>query len=622
MKLRIAFSLAATVLFIAAPQAHTQGHLSDPYQVLERHFEAIGGLDKLKAEKTSRSEGTIVLVGTGLSGTVKAWAEAPDRQRQELDLAVLKQTSGDNGQTSWTVDINGKVQIVKDKAALKRRELGRLMALYEYADPSSTNFTLTFTGIEKVGEVDCYVIEIENAINDDILRQFINRTSFYLQKSVAIRPDDEEHTVYSDYREIGGIMRAFRQDIEALPVGQKATVEMTSYEVGIEIDPALFEPPEKDAADFRFVVGGSAVSVPFQFIENHIFMQVNVSGKERLWLLDSGADISVVDSAYAEELGLKQEGSLTGVGAGNKVQISFVMLPPFSVGGIQFNEQSVGSAGFVSSLVRRHMGMDAVGILGYDFLSRFVTRIDYAGETLTFYNADSFVYDGNGVVLDASIKGKCHSVPMAVEGKYNGVWSLDLGAGGCSFHYPFADENSLLKMDGIRRLGFGAGGSSENLVLQFQNLEFAGFEIKNPRVSAPLSKGVGAFSRKELIGNLGSSLFRHFVLYLDYERQQVIVEKGADFDRQFPEDRSGLQLVQSETGESEVVFVAPHTPADKAGFRIGDVIASVNAINSEYLAGLIGLRKMLREEAGIRYTFRVLREGREKELKLELKDLL
>jgi len=33
-------------------------------------------------------------------------------------------------------------------------------------------------------------------------------------------------------------------------------------------------------------------------------------------------------------------------------------------------------------------------------------------------------------------------------------------------------------------------------------------------------------------------------------------------------------------------------------------------------------RKILREEAGTRYTFRVLREGREKELKLKLKDLL
>jgi len=618
----MAFSLATTVLFIAASQTQTQGHLSDPYRILERHFEAIGGLDKLKAEKTSRSEGTIVLVGTGLSGTVKAWAEVPDRQRQELDLSVLKQTSGDNGQTSWTVDVNGKVQIVKDKAALKRRELGRLMALYEYTDPSSVNFTLTFEGIEKVGEIDCYVIKIENAINDDILLQFIDKSSFYLQKSITKRPDDEQHTVYSDYREIGGIMRAFRQDIETLPIDQKATIEITSYEVDIEIDPSLFDPPVKDAADFRFTGGGNAVSVPFQFIEDHIFMQVNVSGKERLWLLDSGAGISVIDSAYAVELGLELEGNLTGVGAGNKVQISFVILPPFSVGGIQFNEQSVGSAGFVSSLVRRHMGMDVVGILGYDFLSRFVTRIDYAGEMLTFYNADSFAYDDDGVVLDAPIKEKCHSVPMAVEGKYNGVWSLDLGASGCSFHYPFAEENGLLKMDGIRRLGFGAGGSGEHLVHRFQNLEFAGFEIKNPRISVTLGKGVGAFSRKEVIGNLGSSLFRHFVLYLDYERQQVIVEKGADFDRQFPEDRSGLQLVQSETGEPEVVYVAPHTPADKAGFQIGDVIASVNDINSEYLAGLIGLRKILREEAGTRYTFRVLREGREKELKLKLKDLL
>lgn len=41
-----------------------------------------------------------------------------------------------------------------------------------------------------------------------------------------------------------------------------------------------------------------------------------MNGDERLWILDTGAGISVVDNAMAEELGLETEGDLKAVGAG------------------------------------------------------------------------------------------------------------------------------------------------------------------------------------------------------------------------------------------------------------------------------------------------------------------
>jgi hypothetical protein len=45
---------------------NTKGYLSDPCQILKKHYEAIGGLEKLKAEKTTYTEGTVTLEGTEL----------------------------------------------------------------------------------------------------------------------------------------------------------------------------------------------------------------------------------------------------------------------------------------------------------------------------------------------------------------------------------------------------------------------------------------------------------------------------------------------------------------------------------------------------------------------------
>ena len=89
----------------------------------------------------------------------------------------------------------------------------------------------------------------------------------------------------------------------------------------------------------------------------------------------------------------------------------------------------------------------------------------------------------------------------------------------------------------------------------------------------------------------------------------------------FPRDKSGLQIVLNEDENIEVVFVAPDTPADDAGFQKGDSIKSINSIDTEYLGGLLAIRDLLRKEAGTKYTFTVSRDGETKDLTLKLRNL-
>lgn len=389
----------------------------------------------------------------------------------------------------------------------------------------------------------------------------------------------------------------------------------------IPIDASLFEPPTEDIEDFHFVNGKSAENIPFQFIENHIYLPITVGGKTRVWVLDSGAGATVIEEKFAAELELETEGELKGQGAGNLVDFSFATLPAFSLTGIEFTEQKAVVAK-LNWLFQKSVGFDVAGILGYDFLSRLVTKIDYANETISFYHPDSFTYTGPGTVIEVPIsQSNMFHVPLTVDGKYGGLWNLDLGAGGTSFHYPFAEEHGLLDLAGVDGLGFGAGGPLKRCMVQFHTIEFAGFVNENPLITITLEKGEGAFASKELTGNIGNTLLRHFVLYLDYKREQVIVEKGDDFDRVFPHNNSGIQVVKSENDEMEVLFVADNTPGAKAGFQVGDIIQSVNGIDVDHLNGIVALKKLLREEPGTKYTVSVVREGKPKTLKLTLQDL-
>jgi hypothetical protein len=605
-------------LAIAAP-AWAEGDITDPHEVLAKHYDAIGGLERLKAQESLHFVADFSV--SGLSGTMEHWEVRPDRNRTELDLQVISMTMGDDGTTAWELDPNGKLRIEQDPGALARREAAKRLANYEHLDPDSEAFTVTLDGIETVEDRECYSVRISSTDGSMERVMFVDTSDFLLRESIEIRPDDRQFTVYSDYREVDGVLYAFRSDMEIQPIMQQQTMVTTLLETNVDVDPALFAPPEEAVRDFAFTNGGTSAEVAFQFLERHIFLPVTVGGRQGLWVLDSGASSSVIDREFAESLGLELSGEMLGQGAGNTVDVAFTTLPPFSIDGIDFEEQQVAVIDFVD-LFRRIADIEVVGILGYDFLSRFVTKVDYANESLVFYDPAAFEYAGDGVVLDAPLRENLFTVEVTVDDVHTGRWMLDLGAGGMTFHSPYAREHDLRSRPGVYGVGFGAGGRIMHHRSKYESVEFAGFTLAAPRISSAGSdeQVEGAFSGGELIGNLGSTLFRHFVLYLDYERQQVIVEKGDDFDREFPWDKSGLQLWRPEDAV-EVLYVSPGTPAEEAGFAEGDVVLTIDGAPVEELGGLLDYRELLRADAGTTYTFGVERSGDSMELELILRDL-
>ncbi len=617
MKRRILVALA--LVCALAPVARAAADITDPYEVLDRYYEAMGGLDRVKAEQTRHFEATLSVAG--LEGTIHHWEVSPDRSRSEVDLVVFTQTTGDNGEVAWEVGMNGKLRIEQDPNVLARREVGKRLAQFEHLDRASDIFTVSLDGTEQVEGADCYVIRVASAADDVERVWYIDVSDFLLRKSIDVQPDMQQHAVHSDYRDVNGVLYAFRQDIEILPIGQKQVIVTTFLETNVDIDPALFEAPTDGERDFVFTEGGDRADVPCEYIERHIFLPVIVDCDKSLWVLDSGASASVIDRDYAESLGLELSDEIKGQGAGNTVDVAFATLPPFSVQGIEFEEQQVAVIEFVD-LFRRISDLEVVGILGYDFLSRFVTRVDYANNMLTFYDPETFEYEGDGTVLDAPLKENLFTVTATVDDVHTGRWMLDLGAGGMTFHAPYAKAHDLGSRDGISGVGFGAGGRIYHRFSRYETVEFGGYTIERPMISMAGSDGEieGGFSGGELIGNLGNTLFRHFVLYLDYENQQVIVEKGDDFETEFPWDRSGLQLWRPAEA-CEVLYASPGTPAEEAGFQEDDVVLTINGIDVEHFGGLLELRAMFREEPGTEYVFEVERDGKRKDLRLILRDL-
>jgi hypothetical protein len=462
---------------------------------------------------------------------------------------------------------------------------------------------------------------ITNSLNSDTLIHYFDTTSYLLRRSDIIKPDGTAKTMISDYRDVDGVKEAYHQEITDFSTGMKQVVNLTLVETNHPVDTTLFASPSDDIKDFHFIEGNKAENIPFQYIEKHIYLPVTINGQQRLWVLDSGAGATVIEKGYADELGLELQGGLTGKGAGNLVDYSFTTLPPFSVRGLEFSAQKAVVID-IAWLFRQWIGMKIAGILGYDFLSRLVIKIDYANQLISFYDPEEFSYSGDGMIIDAPITGSnMFHVPLTVGKEHGGMWNLDLGAGGVGFHYPYAKEHKLLEMPGVDRIGAGAGGSHKERAVRFATVTFAGFTVPDMVVTFPTEEVEGAFSHSGLTGNIGNELLQHFTLYLDYARERVIVEKGKDFDSRFRRDNSGMQIYNREDGTTAVMHVAAGTPAEDAGFIAGDVILLANGKTPDELGGILALKELLKDDPGTVHTFVVNRDGVEVTLRLALRDL-
>jgi hypothetical protein len=122
-----------------------------------------------------------------------------------------------------------------------------------------------------------------------------------------------------------------------------------------------------------------SASIPMTLRGVHIYVDVMVNGQGPYqFIYDSGAGITIVDKGLAESLQLTIQGELAAHGVGeNTAAITLAAGVDFAMPGIAVLYQTVAILD-IEHLLEERIGTRVDGILGFGFISRFVTEIDYA----------------------------------------------------------------------------------------------------------------------------------------------------------------------------------------------------------------------------------------------------
>lgn len=351
------------------------------------------------------------------------------------------------------------------------------------------------------------------------------------------------------------------------------------------------------------------------------FIQLRIGESQPLnFMIDTGFDVNVIDLQVAQSLGLYGEGAQTEAQPGGAVTIA--ELPPIDLTGAQRVYEAIPFTGFaIGESLSAVMGRPVAGILGHDFLRRYVVELDYDGEALRLFEPEAWEYDGGAIVPVTIVDDEplVEGVLTLPSGRtVRAPFKFDTGSldvAGLALN--FVREENIVEpgMPELSISGLAVGGETEGRLIRVRRFQLGSIAIEQPQLGYNVDSG--GFENRTNAGTVGAGLFARGRVILDYPHNRIVLD-SAYSGRATEEYPSGLLLASSPDDFSEVtvMLVMPNGPGAEAGLIEGDAIVALDGERVD----LAQARELLRRTTTRALTIR--RGGREIAMEITPRPLL
>lgn len=276
-------------------------------------------------------------------------------------------------------------------------------------------------------------------------------------------------------------------------------------------------------------------------------------------------------------------------------------------------------------------GINVQGILGSDMFRRFVVKINYKRQIVTFIDPETFKPPGHSyeeididlerhkpyIHTDVFVNATNESRPARL--------LIDTGGSLALLLYTNTELDINLPEKVIRtNIGMGLGGFLQGALGRIEKVEFGPFSLNGVVTSfQELDIDMDSLNIKPRHGILGNHVLRRFTVYIDYIRGKMYVKPSRRYRAKFKYDRSGLSLSASGPGLNQftVFNVIEGSPAGEAGVQSGDQIKRINWWPVAFFS-LGDVTRKLRGRKGRKIKMVVEREGEILKFEFRLRDLI
>jgi hypothetical protein len=542
-------------------------------QLLAQSRAALGGnaLDHAGVVKIEAKVAT-----AGLNGTATSWSEMGGLRFSEL-VSTPPVIAGDgyDGKSAWNSDESGLVWVDGGQAG-RAQSIGQAFANnYALWSPNHGGATVVWGGTKTAGghSYDALVVTPPNTTVP--FEFWFDKVTHLPERSVLTVGPTTAVTIYSDYRPLAGVMlpRATHTDDGS---GNTADVTVTQADANVPDGQAHLAKPASTVHDFSIAQGATQTSIPFDLVDNHVYLNVMLNGKGPYRFIFDTGGLNLIDPAVAQEIGAFGAGSAQGGGVGSGTQsISFA-----KVASLQAGDATVKDQLFFVAPTRQGFGITAGrpvdGLIGFEVLARFVTTFDYASNKVVLQMPGGKAPDG-ATSIPFVLDGRQPQFACSID-NIGSQCTLDTGSrDSISMMAPFMAEHpnvvpANVAAEGIN--GFGFGGPAMGKLGRILSLGIGTYTIANVVTDFTTQKS-GAFAAPFLAGNVGGGVWKRFSLTLDYTAQTMSLLPNSNFQTPDAYERAGMFLINKD-GTILVMDSRPGTPAAQAGILKGDSIATID----------------------------------------------
>ena len=259
-----------------------------------------------------------------------------------------------------------------------------------------------------------------------------------------------------------------------------------------------------------FVPAAAAV-MRLRVAGDRLYLPAVINGVVVEALLDSAAETSIVDAAFAARLGLVGGEAVTARGTGAATAAGTLATGvTIDVAGLRLRPRAVGVIGLAD--VARRLGRGPLTlVLGRELFDAARLALDIDGATLTVVSRDA---TPPGSRLPLTARRGVETVPVTIEGRA-GAADFDLGNGGTVLiGAAFAARHGLLDRATGVIPGGGIGGGTTQTTLTLRSFVVAGVRFADLPVAIDTSPTASD-------ANIGVRLLRRFVVTTDFAARSV-----------------------------------------------------------------------------------------------------
>jgi hypothetical protein len=407
------------------------------------------------------------------------------------------------------------------------------------------------------------------------------------------------------------------------------------------------------------------IVIPFKLINNLIIIPLTVNGENLNFLLDTGAEETVLFSLEDQELNLANAEKIRIKGYDSSVYLEALKSTNniLSTAGYSDGNHNLYVILDQSFNLSSQVGIPVNGIIGYPFFKNYLVEINYEKEKIYIYPNQSKIYkklnkkySSYTIVLERNKPFLYAKIGM--EGKETRAkLLLDSGNSNSLWLYNTASNPITIPTNNLDDyLGLGFSGEIYGKRARIDFLELKEFKFLQPIAAFPDSQMTQEEQNfREREGTIGDEILKRFSVFWDYPNSKIYLKQNGNYNSPFNYNMSGIEIqhdglewvkeeelidkyasITLDVAQDKLVnfkykfslkpvfkitSVRKNSPAATCGLLKDDVIYTINK-EKVYRYSLQELSELLKSEEGKWITLEIERNNKTLVFKFQLQTML